>query len=340
MTENESRPSFASYLLRELEAMPHADAVDYAMRLGDPDTFGSRLQRVHGYAPSAEEDLAAVVALLRELHGYGEGFTADRLKAILDTAHRRQLEPLHDQELAQRLAPASPRWPSGVIRLDQRTGGGFYGVTCLAGFAKLGKSLLALASAVEAALAGWLVIYFNAEVTEPEMANRVLRYCGGNPKAELAERLQIVTVSPNVVLADFVRRIVQGLDMETERVLVVVDSINRVATYMQDHSTGFGYFDGLHRIAEYAMVVRRETLGAVSWLLVSETNRGGQVKGATLEYMADLVLRMRPGKEPTQVELTLAEARESAGGALGLYERRWQTGTFDPWSSGERTWDS
>ena len=50
-------------------------------------------------------------------------------------------------------------WPSGIEALDKLSGG-LYDLAVIAGGYKLGKSLAALLSALEAADQGWRVFYF------------------------------------------------------------------------------------------------------------------------------------------------------------------------------------
>ena len=76
-------------------------------------------------------------------------------------------------------------WPSGIPELDAAPQGGFYGLTTIVAPPKLGKSGLALSSAIEAAATqNWTVLYLNAELDDEELMDRVDRYMQFTPHTD------------------------------------------------------------------------------------------------------------------------------------------------------------
>lgn len=216
------------------------------------------------------------------------------------------------------------RWPSTLDQLDSRCGG-FPGITYLAAPPKVGKSLLALASALEAAASmEWRVVYINAELTRGETDERVDRYITHRPGAEDAlPFLRVVHVSRGLTLERLHEAILCSLEPDELRVLVVVDSINRIADF-----AGREYFRTLTELGTYLMTARRLSEGAVSGLIVSELNKRGTDKGDKGSYLADMLVRMKPGREAHWVEIDVLHARHGGDGPVGKFLRSWQEGRF------------
>jgi hypothetical protein len=235
-------------------------------------------------------------------------------------------------DLTTRATAVTP-WPSEVEEVDRivrerfETGGGFYGTACIAGRFKLGKSMLALRSAVAAALKGWTVIDHDLESDDTELAIRLLNILGvGAPHwpAEM-DLFNIRTWGQGADLhkiADVTAQLIQPGDT---KVLVMIDSANRLAKRMVRNDTkyrgGHGYFRALEDVFEWASSATRFSEGRMGMLLTAEQNRAGSVVGMDPEYSSDCILYIRGGDVPGEVELEFV-SRRTRSESLGIYERR------------------
>lgn len=206
----------------------------------------------------------------------------------------------------------APRWPSSLPDLDQQAGG-FYGVTVLAGETGCGKSTWACASAFEAALAGWYVIYLNAELDDGTLRWFIRRYFGpleDEKKAALAA-IRFVHIRPGIALSNFAKRAALSVPTWAERMLIVADSINTICEMGQGEEGQETYFQELRRWLLWAMESRRLSNGRISHLVVSELNAKGETKGRKADYVADMVLRVQRGESDGYVKVKVTKGRYS-----------------------------
>jgi len=236
---------------------------------------------------------------------------------------------LEVQEVDAAPGPDPPRFPTGVPSINALCGGG-YGMTVIAGAPKVGKSLVAMSAAIEAANDGWVVIYINAELNSNEIAKRLIRYNGGPADEDLCSNMVIYNVDPGITPEKILEFIYRKVDLDHERLLVVLDSVNRLATLSQqgDEVRRDGYWGALERWSEWARMSARISGGIISFIVVSELNAQDHVKGRNLEYAADLVVRIKGTAEDDMVEIDVPYARSSNRGELGKHRRDWQTGRF------------
>lgn len=202
----------------------------------------------------------------------------------------------------------APRWPSNLSFIDNMTGG-FYGFSVCAGFPNLGKSTIALASAIEAAASlEWNVLFLNAELADEELGRRLDQYLAVHPSAEDAvDHMRIVSVPRGFRIED-IQIEAQSICGDDRPILTVIDSINTCAQLM-----GGNYLDSLRELCLFCMMSRRISRAAASFLVVSELNRGGQAKGMNLEYWADMVIRLTGGKQKGWIDIRLAKTRATQG---------------------------
>jgi hypothetical protein len=211
-------------------------------------------------------------------------------------------------------APDDPTWPTGL------EGGvpalpNFRGVTIVAGSPGAAKSFLAMASSVQAAFAGWDVLYLASEMGEKSIARRVRGYCNGAPP----ERWRFVVV-------DFGAGIDSLIGLVADRVgernlLVVFDSISsfvdQAQTQVQDDPHAIGL---LKRVVMWALNVKRRTEGGVSFLVLSEVNKEGQTKGRFGDHKADLVVSLKTDERDTLVkEIRTVKGWEYQLGQVGMF---------------------
>jgi predicted ATP-dependent serine protease len=210
--------------------------------------------------------------------------------------------------IGQIRASTAPRWPSNVQFIDNITGG-FYGLSVVGGFQKLGKSTLAMASAIEAAASlEWNVILHNAEVGGDELGRRLDQYLAVHPSAEDAvANMRIVTTPRGAHIEDFLEEATDAAH-DDRPVLTVLDSVNTIAQLMDGN-----YLDNLRSICLWAMMSRRISRASASFLVVSELNRSGTSKGMNLEYWADMVIRMKGDRKQGWLKMQLAHSRATQG---------------------------
>ena len=196
--------------------------------------------------------------------------------------------------------------------------GGMYGLSVMAGRKGLGKSMWALGIAIEAAATmEWQVYYLNAEMDQDEIGMRFDRYLERWPASlDCLEYLRIVNVPKGYEPVDFVSQVESTMD-PCLPILVVVDSINTIAELCPGN-----YLHWLKEWQLWAMLSRRMSRGACSFLLLSELNKAGRTKGEKLEHWADVVVTLKGKSEERHVEMELNKTRRTGGeGPMGRYIR-------------------
>jgi len=235
-------------------------------------------------------------------------------------------------EISGNIEDTLQRWPSNVEYIDNHCGG-FYGMSVILGGQKTGKTMLALGSCIEAAATEeWQVVYLCAELDEHEMATRINRYLLANPKAMSCEEFLHVVFVGRGQTPEMIQQEIQMItDPGGPPILICMDSINTIT-----EMSGKDYLRTLKEYALWAMLSRRMSYGAASFLIVSETNQIGGAKGGKLEFWADLVVKLSvkrqglmQGLVPVRMDL-LASRRTGGEGEMGIYLRNQQTCRFQP----------
>jgi hypothetical protein len=224
------------------------------------------------------------------------------------------------------------RFPSTLDYIDHHCGG-FYGLAVILGASKTGKTMLALGSCIEAAATEeWQVVYLCAELDQHELATRLNRYFAAHPASTSCQDfLHVVFVgkgqTPEMIQAQVQMVTAPG----GPPILICMDSINTIT-----EMSGQNYLSTLRDYALWAMLSRRMSNGAASFLIVSETNKIGGAKGGKLEFWADQVVKIsRPkkgaknGLVPVRLDL-MASRRTGGEGDMGIYLRNQQTCRFQP----------
>jgi hypothetical protein len=146
----------------------------------------------------------------------------------------------------------------------------------------------------------------------------------------LSEHLSIHPVELGVTVPHVITKIQERIVIDDERLLVVVDSINRVVDMSQADSSEHGYWAAMRIWQEWLRKCSLLSEGNIGSVVVSELNAGGHIKGRSLEYAADLCIRIRPTKDQAGVyDIDAPYARASAGGVVGPFCLQWQQGSFD-----------
>jgi KaiC/GvpD/RAD55 family RecA-like ATPase len=268
--------------------------------------------------------------LREEIHalvGRMQSLPKARLMRCLRTAHKPNLNPVEVQTVDEPITDSTPHWSSGCDAIDRVLAGkGFYGCNTIVGEQKTGKSLLAIGAAVEAARAGWRVLYVNAEMSRGHIAERFYRYMNGKPDPIVAEQLQILNVGPGFSIDVFIEKAEELLEYEDRRLMFVLDSLNRMIDF---DTEGGGYFESMKRWVLFSMAARKESDGAISSVIVSELGRNGKSKGDQLEYACDTVITLKSTGEKGLVELQVAASRATDAGNPEMLHRNFATGRFE-----------
>ena len=223
-----------------------------------------------------------------------------------------------------------PRFQTSLSALEKLTRGG-YGLTTVGGDAKAGKTLFALGTAISAAMQGWRVVYFNAELDEAEILLAVMRYCEGSVPDIVRANLTIISPDFTFQPADAVRRVQEAVRFGDTRVLICLDSINALVD-MASGGDGGDYWAANATWRNFAVRATRLSQGRLAFLVVSETNKDGGIKGRSLEFKSDLVVRIQKDKDESDgVTIDVTHSRSTRSGPLGRFTRDWDRGRFVQW---------
>jgi predicted ATP-dependent serine protease len=317
----------AAYWLDQLRGMPEADRKEFCEAIPDLSKFEDDLMEAG--CPLDEID-----ELLGEFQTYRNMVDPDPSAALamalieaIDTpGETSEVSALDDikHEL-------KPKFPTSVGQVNALTEGGGYGLTTVGGSAKVGKTLFAFGTAVEACKAGWRVVYLNAELDKSEAAIALARYCGGMIPPFVKNNFTLVNPEIGFRPHDAVARAHEALQFYDNRMLIVMDSINALAEFTLDGTKGrMDYWAANALWRNFAVRATRKSFGKIAFLCVSELNKDGGIKGGSLEYKADLVVRISADTSNTEyVDIDVRRSRSTASGELGKFRRVWNRGRFD-----------
>jgi hypothetical protein len=229
-------------------------------------------------------------------------------------------------DLASLSAPSPPiTWPSTLPVVETHCNG-FYGLTTFAAEKGTGKTMLATASAIEAAATQeWQVVYFLAEDDYDGFATRFNTYLNAHPHAQdCIEYFHVQHVGRNQTPVTLTSHICSAVDRTLDTpVLIVLDSINSIVNLAHGN-----YLSMLKDFGLWAMLARRLSRGLCSFMLTSESNKRGESKGETLPYWSDLYLQMKK-KGDSVVEFKIEKTRRTGGEGTSVnYRRAWDRGCF------------
>jgi predicted ATP-dependent serine protease len=309
--------------LEMLNDMPIGDRSEFALAIPNMSKFEDNLLDLG--CPLSEID-----ELITELEFYRSNKvddTAVKLMQVLSASVKQPDENSAVDRITTIEASSQPRFPTGIAAVDKMTFGGGYGCTTVAGNAKSGKTTFAIGSAVEAALAGWKVIFLNCELDRTECIQAFMRKCGGTIPPQVSDRLTLVTPDFSFQPRDAINRIREAVSFGDDRVLTVFDSINALVDLSGDGDRD--YWGALSQWRNFAVRAAKLSQGRLAFLVVSETNRLGLVKGGSLEYKSSCVIRIQKDKcDNSMVELDVMLSRSSPAGSLGRFYRDWGRGAF------------
>ena len=279
--------------------------------------------------PPESEQVEELRTLIYSIKARADMMPGRQLAYSLRTSLSADIEKV--EWMDTRLPPSSedsPSWSTGCVPIDNVARG--HGMSVIAGAPKAGKSLLALSSAIEAALSDdWKVVYINAEMTANGIMKRMSNYLGGKFDDRIHDNLFIANVYPGITPSDMCDQIVEhAIDDESDRLLIVLDSINRLASFATSAEDGESYWTAIDSWQRWGLISRRISEGAISWLMVSELNSRNEVKGQNLVYTADYVVRLTQTEAQDVVQIDVPYAREKPAIDVGPCFRDFASGRF------------
>jgi archaellum biogenesis ATPase FlaH len=218
-----------------------------------------------------------------------------------------------------------PRIHTGLELLDHKTGGGIYGFTALAGDSGVGKSTIAFNVAMRAHLEGWRTLYIAAEMDAQDYQSRAMRYYGIRD-SRILEKLPVVAhVSDGVALESIYDLVMTLPEESTERILIVIDSLTKVAAYTDSGGGGHSFFDAMNKLTRMCEAAVRYGDRRICALVTSELNKDRQALGMRIIYSASLVVQLSQAKDdPKAIYASIPKARYSAkSNQFGPYEYDW-----------------
>ena len=259
---------------------------------------------------------------------------------MLDAIAERGKVAMHATDLHSQELPEYPRLATGIEGLEDFKG--FQGVSIIDGDAATGKSIMALACALELAHEGKCVVYLDAENGPARTQRRIRRWY--LPKqwpdtfASIAGRTFFYfNVLHGHELLQIVETIAECVQHDHDGAVVVFDSLNAIGRRLLRKRE-----DELSKVAKmlgWADEVTQRTHGKVAFLALCERTRAGGVKGHTAEYTCTTridIARDEAGRKD-EVKLTLAKDRDAECPLyLGVFQRQHERGRFvrqGGWSS-------
>jgi len=244
---------------------------------------------------------------------------------VLNRAMKPQRKPVVDPEAVH---VEYPRIATSIEELDEKTGGGAYGLTILAGDSGVGKSTVALNTALAAKAGGWDVIYVAAEMDQADYEVRASRFTGRTVEGLRAEGLmpRVAHIADGLDLDSLIDLLLMAPTNQTERYLIVLDSITKAAAYI-DHGNGphslFEAMNALTRMGEGAVRFGDKRIAV---LMTSELNKDGAALGRRITYSASLQVNMMQDKDdPDLVYVSVPKGRYSAKvKAFGPFMQDWR----------------
>ena len=296
-------------------------------KLTDLDAYIDEISYVN--RENSEGTLGELRDVIASIFARADFLPGRALAAVLRDSRKDSVAPIEWADPTDEVGEnITPHWPTGCDAIDAITGGG-YGMTIFGGMPKVGKSLLAISSAVCASRAGFSTVYCNAEMSPGHILERFHNYMRVPDKA-VAENLHIAHVGPGITIDKLYAEIKEhAITDQTEKILIVLDSINRIVDFgCSAEGNEDGYWRGLADWSAWAMNSRRATEGRISWAIVSELNSQGLIKGRNLEYTADCVVRMSSTGADDIVDIDIPYSRATRAASVGAAYRDWSVGKF------------
>lgn len=307
----------------ELEILIGGAATRYARQLldGIEDFRGWRKRLIEG--GEDPYDIEQLVGRIETILGVEVERSGTALRAMA-----RRASVLEGSEIFELddIGVDTPRFPSGIPRIDLQTGGGFYGTVAVGGPPKLGKSTLAVGCARACLDKGFKVGLFYPEMTKGQIKRRLYRAGFMDLSKEvLKERLLLAKVY-KIDFASLEVLVESTVEDSDSQVVFVVDSLNTLAKATQRHAND--YWNAHDKLTRYFLNLRGVSEGRIGCVLISEFNIRGHLKGEQMAYDVDMQIDLQPTERPEVCQIIIQAGRESHRAHMGLYEIDVDQGKF------------
>lgn len=210
----------------------------------------------------------------------------------------------------------SPSWPT-ALEGKPTILTAFRGVTFMVGGPSAGKSWWAIGSSLSAAYSGWRVLYVASEMSPAQILRRAMRYTDDHL---IPDGFDVIEASYGASVERLVEMVSAAID--ERKTLIVLDSISSFVDQAEvaDSPDDAHKIGPLKRLTMWALNVRRDTNGEVSFLVLSERNAAGETKGRFGDHKADLVVSIKSDEKTSLGKhIVVTKAWESECGPLGLF---------------------
>ena len=183
------------------------------------------------------------------------------------------------------------------------------GLTSIAGETGVGKSMWAAGASVEAAIAGWRVVYLNVELDTSTFLAYFGNYCTHERQWRATrERVRFWFCDPGIALEQIAEHCAESVEDADERVLIVLDSIDSFSESTSDRGGG-NQFVEQRRWLFWAMQCRRRTSGSIAFILLGEKNAEGYLKGRKGAFTSDNVISVAYSEAPGHFQIKQEKGR-------------------------------
>lgn len=215
--------------------------------------------------------------------------------------------------------------------LDERLGGGFYGFTMLAGESGVGKSTLAWNSALIGVRAGWTVVYLAAEMDPQEYEVRAARFLGCTVEEARPQMPHFFEVSDGIETDALVDVLLTTPTDETPHLLVVLDSLTKVARFAADPKDPRGFFVTLSQVERLCEGLVRFGKRRITVVATSELNKEREVLGRSGIYSASLQVSLSTDRDNPGIVYAKVDKGRASGRTkkLGPFWPNWRTHRLD-----------
>jgi hypothetical protein len=242
-------------------------------------------------------------------------------------ALRRAVEPRKTPEVDPEAAHRElPKISTGIPLLDEATGGGLYGFTALAGDSGVGKSTVALNTALVARRGGWDVLYVAAEMSQADYELRSARFLGCEVAALPGHMPTFAHIADGLDLGRLMDLVMTFPTDATKRLLIVLDSMTKAAAFIDQGREAHSFFDAMAKLTRLCEGAVRFGEQRIAVIATSELNRDREALGRRITYAASLQVNLMADKsQPDLVQISIAKGRYSAKRApFGPFLHDWR----------------
>lgn len=221
-----------------------------------------------------------------------------------------------------------PRFSCGIKSVDRHLGGetklAFQGMSAVGAETGLGKTVLAWGAAAESAKAGVCTLVFDGENGPGSARQWLLRRLTQPELEEISgTTLFYMAPSPEDALPSICRAVLERFQIDHTGILIVIDSFQAVTEMLMRNEKS--EWIAQRTFLSWANWLVRESGGFARFLMLSELNADGALKGRKLSYQAQVVLQLKrpPMAGGDEVEIVCLKNRDGRHGSAGVFRLDW-----------------